>query len=59
MNDLLKEIVVKIAQEHNFQFPDSIEELYTNVESSLNNNNKNINFNIKAKYIDNNKNEEN
>lgn len=35
MNDLLKEIVVKIAQEHNFE------------------------FNIKAKYIDNNKNEEN
>lgn len=58
MNDLLKEIVVKIAQENNFEFPDSIEELYANVESNLNTNN-NIKFNIKAKYIDNNKNEEN
>lgn len=58
MNDLLKEIVVKIAQEHNFEFPDSIEELYANDESNLNTNN-NIKFNIKAKYIDNNKNEEN
>lgn len=58
MNDLLKEIVVKIAQERNFEFPDSIEELYANVESNLNTNN-NIKFNIKAKYIDNNKNEEN
>lgn len=35
-----------------------MKELYANDESNLNTNN-NIKFNIKAKYIDNNKNEEN